>query len=81
MERLAELSLSSTCSGVSTRAMRAEEGVGKMLGVELTVELSHEYVVEELVIFFDVQKFQFTRARRLLTYPGENVRVTRVELD
>lgn len=81
MERLKELSLSRTCSGVTTRAMRADEGTGEMLGIELTIELSQGYVVEELVVFFDLPRFQFTKARRLLTYPAEEVQVSRVSLD
>jgi|GEM_PF-6085191 hypothetical protein len=80
IERLSELSLSKACSGVSTRASRAEEGLGKTVAIELTVELSHEYIVEQLRISFDPQRFEFTEAMRLLTYPGEQTQVTRIKL-
>lgn len=80
MERLAELSLSKTCSGVSTRASLKEEGSREAVGVELTVELSHEYVVEELWISFDLQSFQFKKAMHVMTYPGEKSEVTRIDL-
>ena len=80
IERLAELSPSHECSGVTTRASREDEGTGKLLATELMVELSHGYAVERLQITFDVHSFEFTKAMRLLTYPGEPTQVTRVEL-
>jgi hypothetical protein len=80
IDRLSELSLSKTCSGVSTRVSRAEEGLGEALAIELTVELSHEYVVEKLWISFDLQNFKFAEAMRLLTYPDEQTQVTRIKL-
>lgn len=80
MDRLAELALSATCSGVSTRAAQETEASVHVIGVELTVELSREYIREELIVFFDLRSFRFTQARRLLTYAGEATQVTRVLL-
>lgn len=80
IERLAALSLPDSCSGVTTRAARESEGSSEIVGVELTVELSREYIREELLIFFDVRSFAFTAARKLLTYPGEETQVTRAQL-
>lgn len=79
MERLAELSLSKTCSGVSTRASLKEEGSREVVGIELTVELSHEYVVEELVISFDLQSFRFKQAMRTFHHAGDETQVTRIK--
>ncbi len=80
MERLAELGLPKSCSGVSTRASLETESSVDVIGVELEVELSREYIREELLIFLDLKSFSFTQARRLLTYPGETTQVTRVVL-
>jgi hypothetical protein len=80
LEQLATLSLSSTCSGVITRASRDNEGTGMLVAIELTVELSHEYVVEQLRITFDARKFKFTQAIHLVTYPEEQTQVNRIEL-
>lgn len=80
MERLAELSLSKTCSGVSTRKMLEDEGSRQVTGVELKVLFSHEYVVEELWISFDLQSFEFTDAMRVFTLPEESSQITRVKL-
>lgn len=80
IERLSELSPSKTCSGVSTRAAHADEGLGELLAIELTVELSHEYIIEQLLISFDPRRFAFTEAMRQLTYPLEQTQVTRIKL-
>jgi hypothetical protein len=80
MDRLDDLALPATCSGVSTRAARESEASDDVIGVELTVELSREYIREELIVFFDLKSFRFTKARRLLTYAGGETQVTRVLL-
>ena len=79
VERLAELSLSKTCSGVSTRALK-DEGSSEIDGIELTVEFSHEYVIEKLWISFDLQSFKFKEVMRTFTYPEEKSQVTRIKL-
>jgi hypothetical protein len=78
VEQLATLDLPDSCSGVKTRASREEEGSPDVVGVELEIELSREYIREELIVFFDLRGFKFTQARRLLTYAGESTQLTRV---
>jgi len=80
MDHLATLSISESCSGVSTRASHETEGSTVVTGVELRIELSREYIREELWVSFDLKSFEFTGAQRLLTYPGESTQVTRVQL-
>lgn len=80
ISRLAALSLSPTCAGASTRAEMEEEGSRTIKGLTWQVQLSHEYIVEELWIAFDLQRFEFTEARHLMTYPGEATEVKRVDL-
>jgi hypothetical protein len=80
MDRLAELSIPESCSGISSRASIETEGSRDVIGVELTVELSREYINEKLLISFDVKSFKFTQARRLLTYPPEDSQDTRIQL-
>jgi hypothetical protein len=69
-----------TCAGASTRAEIEEEGSRTITGIRLDVELSHEYIVEELWITFDLQRFRFTKAMHLKTYAGQPTEVKRVEL-
>jgi hypothetical protein len=80
MDRMPELGLTGTCSGVSTIAGLETEGLPTVITVELRVKLSREYILEELWISLDLQSFKFSRAQRLLTYPGENTQVTKVPL-
>lgn len=80
VERLAELSLSKTCSGVSTRASLKEESSSEVVAIKLTVEFSHEYIVEDLQITFDLQSFKFKEAMRTFTVPEEQSQVTRIKL-
>ncbi len=80
LSRLAALSLSPTCAGASTRAEMEEEGSRTITGLTWQVQLSHEYIVEELWIAFDLQRFEFTEARHLVTYPEEATDVKRVNL-
>jgi len=80
VERLAQLAFVGRCSGIFTNAILESEGSSNVSGVELTVKLSQEYFIEELRINFDLQRFQFTDATWLLTFPEEQTQVKRVHL-
>ena len=56
------------------------EGFSKISGIELTVKLSQEYLIEELQITFDPNRFEFSEAMWLLTYPGGSTQIKRVQL-
>jgi len=79
MERIAELSIPESCSGIFTEAS-IEEASAVVTGVDLTIELSREYVNEKLFISFDLQRFKFTKARHLLTYPPEEAQDKKIQL-
>jgi hypothetical protein len=80
MSQLAALSLSKTCAGAATRAMLADEGSQTITGISLRVQLSHEYILEELQITFDLQSFRFTQAMHTKSYAGDPAEVTRMQL-
>lgn len=80
VDRLAGIPISPSCSGVSTRAALEEEGSANVIGVELTVQLSHEYVNEELWVFFDLRSFRFAQARWMQWIPGKPAQIERVQL-
>lgn len=78
IDRLAELELSESCSGISTLAVPETEGSTNVIAIELRIELSREYIREELLVFFDPKSFKFTNARHLVSRGGEPMQATRV---
>ena len=80
MERIAELSIPESCSGIFGEVSTETEGSAEVTEIDLTIELSREYINEQLFLSFDLQSFKFTQARHLLTYPPEEAQDKRIQL-
>jgi hypothetical protein len=78
--RLKEWAFVGSCSGVATSSDLETEGSSVVTRIVLVVKFSQEYFTEELRITFDPNRFEFTEAMWLLTYPEENSQVRRVQL-